>query len=174
MKKEPDKIWSTPELHELYIRHGGTESNRYSFSCRFTQLMQSNILAFTSPGIASVFMPKGKASSLIPLIEDDNEDDMEIHIKAVEKRIKTEVTEMLLDQSHLTKVSSNTLFDECNESLTSLLFLISPSLDKTLASIMVGNIITYTVRRVCTKLQLTIMTAMLEYKKKSQRRLVKL
>ena len=112
MKKEPDKIWSTPELHELYIHHGGTEGNRYRFSCRFTQLMQSNILAFTSPGIASVFMLKSKASSLIPLIEDE----MEIHIKAVAKRIKTEVTEMLLDQSH-TKLSSNTLFDECSKHL---------------------------------------------------------
>ena len=152
----PEKIWSTPELHKLYIHHGGTEVNRYRFSCRFIQLMQSDILVLKSPGMSSVFMLKSKASSFIPLIDDDNEDEIDIHMKAVSTQIKKELKELLLDRLHYSKLNHETIFDECSYTLTSLLSLISPSLDKTVPSVIIGNIVTSAVKKACTELQLSL------------------
>ena len=114
----------------------------------------ADIFVFKSPGISS-FILKRKASSFIPLLEEENcgDDEDQIHIKTIAKKIKNGIKEMVLDKSCYTKLSSDNLFDECSDTLTNLLSSISPNLDKNF--IMVGNILTCAVKKVSIKLQIS-------------------
>ena len=68
--------------------------------------MEGDVLTFKSPGIASIFMLKSKRASLVPLIEEDNcDEDDDIHIKAVARKIKSEVKNITLDESCYNKLS---------------------------------------------------------------------
>ena len=58
IRLNPEKIWSSGEVHTLYIKMGRNESNRHRFISRLKQNMENEITFLTSPGTAAIIMSK--------------------------------------------------------------------------------------------------------------------
>ena len=71
---------------------------------------------------------------------DDNDD---IHVKVVAKRIASEIKGIVHDKTkHVTSIDMDEAFEDVSDTLASPLSNISSSLDHTLPVTMVGNIVT--------------------------------
>jgi len=67
-------IWNSIELYSLYSELGGNKLSRRSLIKTVHDHFHPNLLVFSSPGIASILVFRGKASDHLCLI-DDAEDD---------------------------------------------------------------------------------------------------
>ena len=101
IRNQPDQIWTSVQLHDIYVEKGGKEKNRHRFIDTIVDQMKEEIYVFSSPGLPNHVMLKEKASSTFKLMskEDDDED---LPLQAVAKQIKTE-----LKKFHLTKQSTH-------------------------------------------------------------------
>ena len=93
IRNSPDKSWISTVLHGIYINKGGTETNKSRFITKITEYMKNEIYVFSSAGIASIIMPKDKASSMFKLQTEVNDDD-ETVIRQIAQRIKSELKDL--------------------------------------------------------------------------------
>ena len=68
-----DKMWTTVDLYEQYIKDGGVLLSRRQLLDRVLQATGENFILLKSPGIASLIVPKAYANSTLRLQEVDNE-----------------------------------------------------------------------------------------------------
>ena len=155
IRNSPNKSWISTVLHGIYINKGGTETNKSRFITKITEYMKNEIYVFSSPGIASIIMPKDKASLMFKLQTEVNDDDDTV-IRQIAQRIKSELKDLPNNNKEYTSLDKNNLFDECSKTLLNLLYSISPNFKNSLAAAMIGNIVTGTANRNYTRLQLSM------------------
>ena len=156
IRNVPEKNWTSIELHDLYKSKGGAETNRYRFiNSIITEHMKNELCVFTSAGVASIIMLKDKASSMFKMVSENDEDD-DISIKRVAKKIKSELNNLPHNNSEYDTLGAESLFDECSSTLLTLLSTITSRFHNSLAAAMVGNIVKGIVTKRHTKLQLSL------------------
>ena len=73
-----------------YRKAGGTETNTTRFIQRIKEYIKDEIYCFKASGVASLIMQKEKASTILKLVSNEEEDDY-LEIEKVSKQIKEEI-----------------------------------------------------------------------------------
>ena len=90
-------------------------------------------------------------------IDKVDDDDDDIHVKVVAKRIASEIKGIVHDKTkYVTSIDMDEAFEDLSDTLASLLSNISSSFDLTLPAIMVGNIVISCVSKRHTTLQIAL------------------
>ena len=98
-------MWNSAELYDMYQSHGHKVTRR--------QLIQQvsdyfgNDLVLSSPGISSIIMFQAKASTVLTVCTDHEDDDMNFELNKIKKRIVQEVKALPLPD----KTKYNITFD---------------------------------------------------------------
>ena len=89
IKNEPEKVWTSTELHEKYIEKGGNENHISRFMNKVNEHMEEEIYVFKASGVASIIMHRQKASKMFNIVttQKDHEDD-DIELQKLANNIK--------------------------------------------------------------------------------------
>ena len=141
IKNEPERIWTSTELNEIYITKGGSETHRTRFLRSLEEILGTNYCILKSPGIAAICMHRDKAASIFKVtsVTDDPEEEM---INKVTKMIKADIAKIKHNTSTYSSLNKDTLYENSSVTLSCLLSEISPKLRGSLAGIMINHIVT--------------------------------
>ena len=90
IKLAKERIWTSTELHSLYLDKGGKDLNRTRLLNKVTEYMGNEVVALLSPGVASIIMMNEKASQILKFKRVDKEDN-DINLSLITKKINSEV-----------------------------------------------------------------------------------
>ena len=146
IKIKNDRTWTSVQIHSMYIENGGKDMKKNRLVDKIKELLEDEIIVLSSPGFASIIMLKQKASGMFRL-EDSEDDDDDIHVQTVARKIRCEIKNISSERSHYKPLTNESLFEDVSSTLMLLLSLICTTLDKTLPAAMVGSIITSSVSK---------------------------
>lgn len=153
IRNDSNRAWSSVQIHRQYTENKGASMTRRTLMNKIEEELKDEIIILSSPGVANILILKCKASSMFSIDAVDDDDD--IHVKALAKKIVSEVKNIPYDKSkYKTSIGIDTVFEDVSHTLASLLSNISSSLNRTLPAAMVGNIITSCVSKRYTTLQI--------------------
>lgn len=156
VREDLTRVWNSVELFNSYVEYGGTNLSRKGLVKSVSECFGEDLLVLCSPGIASILIFRSKASSVFKLASDE-EDDLDIALHEIAKKIKTEVQDIPADKRHYkTTVSSDIAMESLSPTVLALLTKLSPKLDHTLPATMIGSIITSTLHNHPTDLQIDL------------------
>ena len=89
VKADTDRVWSSVELQTLYKEKGGVDCNRSRLLNSLKEIMRDEIVMLSSPGVATMFISKSKAATMLRLDEVD-QDGFDLQVKAVASKIAAE------------------------------------------------------------------------------------
>ena len=87
IRNEKDKVWTSSELLEAYKEMGGTETNSSRLISRINEFLGDEIYFFKCPGLATILMHKTKASQILN-VEANNEEDEYLETQKIAKKSK--------------------------------------------------------------------------------------
>lgn len=158
MQSSDKQMWTAVDLHNLYCEYGGILDTEYKHRRLIENVIDyfgEKIIRLSSNGIADIFMFRAHASTILKLA--DCQDNYYSSMKNTAKIIKQEIDDIDIEENvYQTSIDKNMAHIQCSQSLLELLSCISPKLDNTFTSILVGNMITSFVRGKPTDLQITL------------------
>ena len=145
------KMWTSVEIHQYYCDIGGNILSRRSLINELSTHFGTSLLVLSSPGIASILLFRGKASSIFRI---DDIDEDEADIKKVAKVIEKEIKQIPVNKNLYEKrINKEIALKDVSETLSQLLSSISSKLsNNSLPSILIGNIVTSVYSRRATNL----------------------
>ena len=156
VKQDLARVWNSMELFNLYIEYGGNNLSRKGLLKSVSAYFGEDLLVLSSPGIASILIFRSQASSVLKVATDE-EDDLDIALSKVAKKIKTEVKDIPAEKRHYnTTVSSDIAIESVSPTALKLLTKLSPKLNRTLPAILIGCMITSTLHNHPTDLQIDL------------------
>ena len=79
IKNEEERIWNSSELHQEYLKKGGTESKVSTLIERIEKQMKDEVYCFKATGMATLIIHKQKAYLLFKVLvkyDTDEEEDI--------------------------------------------------------------------------------------------------
>ena len=141
LRSESSRVWNSIELFDLYKSNGGRDISRSTLVSRLLNFFGSDLLVLSGTGVASLFVFRSKASSLLRLVPNADDDDIEIAVEKVAHQISRDVKESLVDdKNYHARVDKDIALDCVSSTLLSLLSKLSKTLDHTLPAALIGNI----------------------------------
>ena len=117
--------------------------------------MKDEIYCFTSPGVATIIMLKDKASSILNLTQNDEDDSLAI--KDTAKKIKSEVKDIVGINECYPVLNDETIQQAILPTLNEILINISPKFEKNKKSVaLISSIITFMISSKVSMLQVAI------------------
>ena len=89
-RNEPDNVWTSVQLHQMYLEKGGSEKNSTRFLSNLKAEMKDDICVFSCPGKVSKLILKEKASRNFNLTSFENNEEDDPNFGPVAKRTKKE------------------------------------------------------------------------------------
>ena len=166
IEADPDKMWTSIDIQDLYVDNGGSECSRRTLVKRVSEHFGKAMLALQSPGIATLLIFRQHAANKLKLIDDDTDDDLELCKQKVAKQILKETKEKMTKETTYNKhIDKEIASAGISETLFDLLNVISRKFDnQSLQSLMIGAIITSVVTNQSTSLQTAIGVLMSDHK----------
>ena len=143
--------------------------SRRQLIVKIVEKFGGDMIALSSPGVASLLVIKSSASNALHIMPDDTDDQMNEAIEKVAKQIKTEINNIEADRknyyNHIDRdicsvFQSNTLDD--------ILSKVSQKLKQSLPALLIGNIVTSVVKNLATPLQIALVVFLRDSKRTSQ------
>ena len=142
LRCKEDKIWSSTELLEAYREKGGSETNSTRFINRIMTFMNNELYCFKSPGLATIVMHKKKASDVLKVVN-NNEEDEQLEVDKIGKKIRAEIKELPSIKTEYPVLNEETLNNTVIPTLNNLLISISPKFQSNpLVPALISNIVT--------------------------------
>jgi len=111
LNEDRTRIWNSIELHEQYIAHGGEPLMRRNLMSKLSDHFGHDILVLSGAGVASILSFRSKASSVLKLVGNDEDDD-DAAVSKVAKLIAAETKTLKHDKSkYQTRVSLENSLD---------------------------------------------------------------
>ncbi len=143
LNADQSQIWNSVELHTLYVENGGSNLSRRLVVTKLLEYFGDNLVALSCPGIATILAFRNGAAKALRIIPDQEDDDTDIAVAKLKKKICQEVNCITVDRNnykeHLDYDSTSTF---ASRTVLNLLSSLSPKLDNTLPALLIGNIIT--------------------------------
>ena len=162
MLEHKDSLWNSAELYDIYISCSSCSRllSRPIVNEKVKERFSDNVIVLTSPGYASIIAFNRCVSSVLKIVKDENEDDELEHSKIkVSRCIKRECKQMKSKRTHYDlHINKDKMDDAVSQTLSSMLSLVSPKLNKTLSAAMIGNIVTSEVTNEAIDLQIPLET----------------
>ena len=156
IRDEPERIWNSLELLEIYRSNGGTESNTTRFLTCIQEEMTNEIYMFRCNDLSTIVMMKGKAAGIFKLGFENESDDQILQEVATEIKAEIKETSSYNINDNYPKLDYDLSLKSCSPTLMKLLSMISPKLNNTLRSVMIGNLITSGASNGTTMLQVSL------------------
>ena len=126
---------------------------RRTLIVKFNTYFGKDLLILSGNGVASILVFRSKASSVLQVVDDD-EDDLNESITKVAKIIALECKQLKQDgNSYQTRISFNAAISQCSSTLLLLLKQVSAKLDASMPAALIGNIVTSMTTNQATTLQ---------------------
>ena len=156
--------WDSVWLMERYIELGGKQMRRSTLINSLCEMLD-DLVVLSAPGYRSVIFFRDNTTATLKMIKDEGEEDnLEAALHLVAKQIKKECTKIEYQhQKYSTKISKEIAAESISDTLLQLLSELSPG-DQHLPSLLIGNIITSSITKHPTPLQIAI--AVFFHKKK--------
>ena len=135
---------------------GGTESNTTRFLTCIQEEMSNEIYMFRCNGLSTIVMMKGKAAGIFKLGFENESDDQILQEVATEIKTEIKETSSYNINDNYPKLDYDLSLKSCSPTLMKLLSMISPKLNNTLRSVMIGNLITSGASNGTTMLQVSL------------------
>ena len=100
LNEDRTRIWNSRELHEQYIAHGGESLTRRNLMSKLSEHYGHDILVLSGAGVASILSFRSKASSVLKLVANDEDDD--------DAAVSKVASSLLLKLRHSNMTSPNT------------------------------------------------------------------
>lgn len=156
VREDLTRVWNSMEMFNSYVEYGGNKLSRKNLVKSVSAHFEEDLLVLSSPGIACILVFRSKASSVLKLAS-DKEDDLDIALNKVAKKIKLEVKDIPADKRHYkATVSSDIAMKSLSPTVLELLAKLSPKLDHKLPAILIDSIITSTLHNHPTNLQIDL------------------
>ena len=155
MESDMSKLWSSTEVHKQYTDNGGTRLQRRSLVDALGKHFGERLLLLSCKGLATLLVFRSRASELVHLVDDSDDDEQAI--KSVASHILEEAKAIDLDcKSYCTRINEQIALTESSSTLMSLLSEISPKLCGSLPALLIGNMVTGVVTHKPTSLQVAL------------------
>ena len=125
IRNEPEKIWTSRELYEIYISKGATDTSRVHFLYTLEEKLGKNYCVLKASGLAAICIHKEMATSIFKVTSVTHDTDEEMMIK-VAKMIKADIAKKNHNVSPYSSLKKGTL----NENSRDSFFLAFPDLHK--------------------------------------------
>ena len=155
---DKDRIWNSIELYQEYTEHFGTILSRRGLITELENYFNGELLVLSSPGIASIITFRSNTAHTLRIAkDDDNSDNIQKAISTISDEIKNECKSMVKDKTQYSiGIDKEQAANSVSQTVKSFLCAISPKLDDTLPSILIGNIITSVLNNTATDLQVAL------------------
>ena len=154
MLASPEKIWTSTELHSCYQTYEGEALSRQQLVTELQTHFGKDILVLSSPGIANIVIFRTHASSLLHVIEEDDDD---FNFNKLGKTIQKEILTIPKQKEIFNKrIDFQMAVDDTSPTLMTVLKCISPKFENSLHSVLIGNIVTSIVSNRATTLQIDL------------------
>ena len=91
IKLAKDRIWTSIELHSLYLDKGGKDLNCCRLLNKVTEHMGNEVVVLSSPGVASIIMLIEKASQMFFKFERVDEEGDDINLRLIPEKTYSKV-----------------------------------------------------------------------------------
>ena len=145
--------WSSKGIHKVYCDDGGHLSVRFLMK-KVKEWFGSDLLILKSNGLCDILMFKAHASTFLHLEEDDDDS---VDVSKLAKKISKEIKDMKSENvSYHKNMDIHIASKQISPTLAHLLSEISNSLDSSLSSLLIGNIVSSCVNKGPTPLQVAL------------------
>ena len=100
LNADKSQIWNSVELYTLYVENGGSDLSRRLLVTRLLEYFGDNLVALSCPGIATVLAFRSGAAKALRIIPDQEDDDIDIAVAKLKKKICQEVNCISVDRSN--------------------------------------------------------------------------
>ena len=154
MSSDEERPWTSSEAYRYYKGENGEILSRSTLVNALSKYFGSRLLVLYSKGLSSILIFRSKASQLVRIEEDDDED---VSIARIAKMIALESKQLGVDKTkYTTNIDKAIASQPISYTLMTLLSCISEHLDNTLPAILIGNIITSIIANCNTPLQIAL------------------
>ena len=154
MSDDEDHVWTSTELFKLYEMNGGRILSRLNLVTAVSEHYGSKLLILMSKGLANILIFRKKASTLLRIEEDTDDDEA---ITNIAKCIRLESKDVEHNKgTYNTRINKGIASEAVSSTFMSLLAKISDKLDYTLPALLIGNIVTSIVQNHYTPLQVAL------------------
>lgn len=162
----PQKVWTSIEIDSLYSDNGGIEYLRRTLVKKVKDHFGDAMIALQSHGIATLLVFREHAPKNMKLVDDNTDDDLELCLQKVAKKVTKESKEEKIQLDAYNKHINKEVASACvSETLFDLLTAISPKFaDHSMQSLMIGSIISSVITNQPTPLQIAIGILMSDHK----------
>ena len=87
MKFDMSRIWNSCEIFDIYVENGGVSLSRRTLISKLVEIIGADLLVLTGNGVASLVLFRSRASALLHLVSTDTEDDEELAMDRIGKKI---------------------------------------------------------------------------------------
>ena len=108
ISNEPERIWTSTELYEIYISKGATGTSRVCFPCSLKEKLSKNYCILKASGLAASCICEEKAASIFKVTSVIDGPDEEMIIK-VAKMIKTGIAKKKHNISPYSSLQKDTM-----------------------------------------------------------------
>ena len=126
IRNDPERIWKSTELHEIYISKGATDASLVLFIYKLEEKLSKNYCILKVSGLAAICSDKDKAASIFKVTSVIDNLDKETIIK-VTKMIKSDIAKRKHNVSTYSSLKKDTLNTNSSDKSFSLAF---PDLSK--------------------------------------------
>ena len=156
MNGNKSKIWNSVELFNAYTDYKGNICARKTLLKKLCEHFGNDLIVLHSSGLADIVVFRGSAAASLRLVE-DKEDDIDFVLNKLSKHISLDVKSLSLSKScYETEIDRESVLESVSSTLIELLAKLSPKLDKTLPVILIGSVITSTLKSSPTGLQVAL------------------
>ena len=150
-------VWNSIELFDQYQEYGGCELSRPQLIDNLRNHFAGELLVLSSPGYANIVAFHNQAATLLKMVKDDDDCDINSSVAKVAKEVTKDCKAITLDRTkYRLNVNEATTGESVSSTLHTLLAAISPKLDNTLPALMIGNVVTSILKSQPTDLQVSL------------------
>jgi len=157
MNKDRERIWNSVDVHLLYESKEGILLSRKTLVAKLSQHFGSDLLVLSGKGVANILVFRSKASCSLRLTAKEEDDEIDIAIETVAKRIQDECKGLAASKRHYNaRIDMQEALSSVCPTLLSLLAKLSNKLERTMPTALIGNIVTSLLTNSTTPLQIAL------------------
>ena len=165
MAEDPSQLWNSVELFKVYSENGGYIQSRKTLLRKLSEFFGDDLVVLHSAGLANIVCFRSRAAKFLRLA-DEGDDDIELMVNRIAKRIGSEIKEIVCDKKHFSStINTEKAMEAVSETLMTLLGTLSSKLERTLPAVLIGSIVTGVIKNYPTGLQTALGSKMGRSKK---------
>ena len=153
------------DLYEQYSKEGGDKPRRRRLVESLTTRLGNDVLVLSATGVANIVVFRDKAQSLLKLVNDNDDSDINVSIKKLAGKIVKEIKTIDCDKTqYTTRLHRETIKDSVSDTLMRFLSKLSSKPNRTPQAYLFGKIVTNALINYPTPLHIALGVLMKNYK----------